>query len=268
MDLDRIIQGDSLEEMRKLPDKSIDLILCDLPYGVTKAVWDSIIPLDLLWEQYKRIIKDNQAIVLTAVQPFTSALIMSNPGMFKHNWVWIKKRTTGFLSVKYQPLRNFEDVLVFSKGTVNYYPQGLIRFTKEDTNNKKFVSWLYGSLEEEKKYIQEYSNYPKQTLINIKEEDKKVHPTQKPVNLFEYLIKTYSRVGDTVLDNTIGSGTTAVAAVNTGRHFIGIEMDEKYCGISNKRVQDARKEYKLFGENSQVTIQKEGTKRMTPNSLF
>ena len=244
-----LIQGDCLEIMPSIPDKSIDMILCDLPYGTTACKWDTVIPFEPLWEQYKRIIKDNGAIVLTASQPFTSALVMSNIKMFKYEWVWEKNKATGFANAKKQPLRNYEDVLVFSKKRTNYFPQGLIRIDKKYKNSKSVGgeslrtsiddSKNKGSLRTEgKEYIQEFTGYPKQTLTDIKEDKDKLHPTQKPVALFEYLIKTYTSVGDTVLDNCMGSGTAGVACKNLNRNFIGIELDPEYFKIAEKRINE------------------------------
>jgi site-specific DNA-methyltransferase (adenine-specific) len=234
--------------MKLINDKSIDMILCDLPYGTTACKWDTIIPFEPLWNQYERIIKDNGAIVLTASQPFTSALVMSNIKLFKYEWYWVKNRITGFANAKRQPLRNIEDILVFYKNPPIYNPQGLIKINKTCKNGKSVggeslrtdieKSANKGSLRTEgKEYVQEFTGYPKQTLINIPEE-KKVHPTQKPITLFEYLIKTYTNENDLVLDNCIGSGTTAIACINTKRNFIGIELDTTYCGLANQRILD------------------------------
>lgn len=244
---DLIKKGDCLQIMPEIPAKSIDMILCDLPYGTTSCKWDEIIPLELLWKQYKRIIKDNGAIVLTASQPFTSILTMSNPKMFRHEWIYVKKRITGFALAKWQPLRNYETVLVFSKKKVNYYPQGLIRINKITKNTKNIggdslranyeESEGKGSLRTRgKKYLQEFTNFPRQVLFDFKEEQNRIHPTQKPVALFEYLIKTYSKKGDLVLDNCAGSGTTGVACRNTKRNFILIEKEQKFIGIIKKRL--------------------------------
>ena len=197
-----IIQGDCLIEMQNISDKSIDMILCDLPYGTTACKWDTIIPFEPLWAQYKRIIKDNGAIVLTASQPFTSALVMSNVKMFKYCWYWNKNRVTGFANAKKQPLRNVEDILVFYKNLPAYYPQGIAKINKVCKNGKSVggeslranieESANKGSLRTEgKTYIQEFTGYPRQTLSNIPEETK-LHPTQKPVALLEYLIRTYT----------------------------------------------------------------------------
>lgn len=234
-----IIHGDCLEEMPKIPNKSIDLILCDLPYAVTsRNNWDVIIPFEKLWLEYNRITKENTAIVLTAIQPFTSMLIMSNIKMFKYCWVWEKSTKTNFLNAKIQPLRKHEDVVVFGN-TPRYYPQGLTiknSFTKQgktETSN-------YGNQDRQTGgYMQEFQCYPHDIIKFTSESSRTIlHPTQKPVALFEYLIKTYSDEGDVILDNCAGSFTTAIAALNTNRKYICIEKDENYFNIGKKRIQD------------------------------
>ena len=222
--------------MKRIEDKSVDMILCDLPYGITnRNTWDTVIPFDLLWEQYERIIKDNGAIILTAAQPFASTLVVSNIKMFKYEWIWQKSYITGVLNAKKQPVRNHEQVLVFYKKQPVYNPQGLTvvsKITKQGTSSKN-----YGERKENTEYFQENGNYPRSIqLISSKGEGKKVHPTQKPVALFEYLIRTYTNEGDTVLDNCMGSGTCAVASINTGRNFIGFELDQHYYQIANTRI--------------------------------
>lgn len=225
-----ICNGGCLELMKTIPDKFVDMILCDLPYGTTACKWDSIIPFEPLWEQYKRIIKDNGAIVLTASQPFTSALVMSNPDNFKYTWYW-KKRPVNFLNAKKQPLRNIEDILVFY-GKI-YNPQGLLACKKVNKrSNSTATNGLHG-LENES----EFTNYPNQVLEIINGE-RGLHPTQKPVALFEYLIKTYTNEGELVLDNCSGSGTTAIACINTNRKYICIEKDEGYYEKSIERVRN------------------------------
>lgn len=236
MSIQTVIQGDCLIEMQKIPDKSIDMILCDLPYGTTACKWDTIIPFEPLWEQYKRIIKDNGAIVLTASQPFTSALVMSNVKMFKYEWIYKKTKATGFFDAKKRPLNDYEDVCVFYKKQPTYNPQMV---KAEKTYKRGFVkrkkSDCYG---EEKDFVQLENGmrYPKR-VIEIGNASTKdiVHPTQKPVALFEYLIKTYTNEGDLVLDNCAGSGTTGVAARNLNRNFILIEKEQEYIDIINKR---------------------------------
>lgn len=251
--LNKIICGDCLEVMKDLPDKSIDMILCDLPYGTTACKWDVIIPFELLWEQYERIIKNNGAIVLTATQPFTSKLICSNLKLFKYNWTWDKGRVGGFTSVKLKPLKLFEDICIFSFGktancnenNMKYYPQDLIKVNKISTSSNDKSKTGYSRPSQTEKYLQEYTNYPKQ-LIKFPLDKNRIHPTQKPVALFEYLIKTYTNEGEMVLDNCIGSGTTAIAAHNTGRFFIGIEKEPKYCEIARQRLEQAQMQQSLF----------------------
>jgi site-specific DNA-methyltransferase (adenine-specific) len=227
---------DCLEGMKMIPDKSIDMILCDLPYGVTRNKWDSIISLDGLWSQYKRVIKPNGAIVLTSSQPFTSLLIMSNQQWFKYSLVWDKRQVTGFLNAKKMPLRRHEDILVFYNKTPIYNPQ----FTKGDayeiTRNHKTSNYLV-STQKENSTKNEGIRYPTSIIDIPHSRFKNGHPTQKPVNLFEYLILTYTNSGMTVLDNCIGSGTTAEACINTKRDFIGFEIEEQYCKMANERIE-------------------------------
>lgn len=249
MQINTIHHGDCLQLMHDINDKSIDMILCDLPYGTTACKWDSAIPFEPLWNHYKRIIKDNGAIVLTASQPFTSALVMSNIKMFKYEWIWVKNRVTGFANAKKQPLRNCESVLVFYNLLPTYIPQGLSRINKTVKNGKTVggeslrsdmvISSGRGNLRTAgHTYIQEFTGYPKQTLNNLTEEAIKFHPTQKPVALFEYLIKTYTNEEELILDNCSGSGTTAIAAMNTNRNYILMEKDEGYFNISKQRIND------------------------------
>lgn len=227
---------DCIAGMSLIPDKSIDMILCDLPYGITGCRWDSLIPFILLWEQYERIIKDRGAIVLTSSQPFTTQLISSNRKLFKYCWYWIKNQVTGFPFAKFQPLRCVEEVCVFYKQHPTYNPQGLIKLDKPKVNKKNTrTDFVYDANTLSHEYVTAYTNYPRQTL-EFKCQRDGLHPTQKPVALFEYLIKTYTNEGDVVLDNCMGSGTTAVACINTNRNFIGFEIDEGYYNIANKRV--------------------------------
>ncbi len=225
----KLILGDCLAEMPKIADKSIDVVLCDLPYGTTACKWDTIIPFEPLWEQYKRIIKDNGAIVLTASQPFTSALIMSNLKMFKYNWVWNKRISGNPLLAKYQPLKIHEDICVFSKAKHNYYPEmrkGKMRI-KGGGKSKLLNMKMSKSTND---------NYYPVSIIEYSNAKRGVHPTQKPVTLFEYLIKTYTNEGDLVLDNCAGSGTTGVACKNLNRNCILIEKDEEYFKIAERRI--------------------------------
>jgi len=233
LELNRIYQRDCIEGMRMLPDKSIDMILCDLPYGTTRNKWDTIIPFDELWAQYERIIKDNGAIVLTAAQPFTSALISSNFKRFRYCLVWEKERPTDFLNAKVKPLNQHEDIAIFYKRKPTYNPQ-FIEGKPYKTKNRMSCTSNYGEFKEVEE-INTGFRYPI-SIISIARDKEKLHPTQKPVALFEYLLKTYTNEGDTVLDNCIGSGTTAVAAVRNNRNFIGFELESKYIEIANKRL--------------------------------
>lgn len=235
--LNSVVLGDCLEVMRVIPNKSVDMILCDLPYGTTACKWDTVIPFEPLWEQYKRIIKDNGGIVLTASQPFTSALIMSNIDWFKYCWVWDKKKPGAIGIAKYQPLRYTEDVVVFCKKTHVYNPIMTKRDKIKTSRNYKHSEINAPSLTamtENKTYTEKYPS----NIIEVSNANQrgKIHPTQKPVALFEYLIKTYTNGGEIVLDNCIGSGTTAIACINTGRNFIGIEKDEQYHKIAVERI--------------------------------
>jgi len=228
--------GDCLEVMADIPDGSVDLILCDLPYGTTACKWDSVIPFEPLWEQYRRIAKKNAAIVLTASQPFTTALIASNMQAFKYTWIWRNSNASGFANAKKRPLKIFEDVCVFAYEAPPYQPQGLMRLDKPRERKAK-VGDTVGANGFYDGYQQEWTNYPK----NILEfpNDRGHHPTQKPVALMEYLIRTYTNEGETVLDNCMGSGTTGVACANTGRRFIGIERDPEYFEIARSRIEQA-----------------------------
>ena len=258
--------GDCLEEMKKIADESVDLILCDLPYGTTDRrgveskgsnrllKWDTVIPLDLLWEQYRRILKPLGTVALTADQPFTSQLIMSNLDWFKYEWIWKKKKTTGFLLANYRPMKETEDVVIFSPGgaaaasrngkNMTYNPQGLIeKKVKKKNNPKRLGKFLHNpehmgennKLLHESEYEQKWTNYPSE-IIEFGLDRDVIHPTQKPVALMEYLIKTYSNEGETVLDNCMGSGTTGVAAVKCNRKFIGIEADADYFTKASERI--------------------------------
>lgn len=241
-----LMLGDCLELMRDIPDGSVDMILCDLPYGTTACKWDSVIPFAPLWEQYRRIIKGNGAIVLTASQPFTSALGASNLGDLKYSWYWRKSRATGHLNAKKMPMKDVEDILVFYKGAPSYNPQGIKPLGKINKNSasnrargvsRDATSVVSGGITRVE-YNQESTGYPRR-ILDYKSEGGTLHPTQKPVALMEYLIRTYTNEGETVLDNCIGSGTTGVACVNTGRNFIGMEMDAGYFEIARKRIEAA-----------------------------
>ena len=235
LELNRIYNEDCMEGMKRIPDKSIDMILCDLPYGTTACKWDTIIPFEPLWEQYKRIIKDGGAIVLTAREPFTSLLVTSNIKWYKHKWVWNKKQSGSFQNAKYMPLQIEEDIIVFAKGKVNYYPQ-MRKGKMRKRGGAKEKSRVVGSGLQDGYENHSDLYYPTNIIELANPRKNKLHPTQKPTELFEYLIQTYTKEGELVLDNCIGSGTTAIAALNTGRFFIGVEKEEKYVEIARKRI--------------------------------
>jgi site-specific DNA-methyltransferase (adenine-specific) len=231
--------GDCLDIMKDIPDGSIDMILCDLPYGTTKNKWDTIIPFEQLWKQYRRIC--NGAFVLTASQPFTSAVVMSNLKMFKYDWVWRKPKGTGHLNANKMPMRDKEDILVFYKNQCTYNPQFTNGTPYKDKAGKNYtdnssMTESYGAYTNFRN-DNEGKRYPKQVLEFGVVERGTIHPTQKPVALMEYLIKTYTNEGETVLDNCMGSGTTGIACINTNRNFIGIEKEEKYFEIAKNRIE-------------------------------
>ena len=245
----QLIHGDCLELMKEIPDKSIDMVLCDLPYGTTSCRWDVIIPFEPLWAQYKRIIKDRGAICLFGREPFSSALRMSNIKHFKYDWVWHKKNAGNILVAKYQPLKTTENIMVFSKkGKCNYYPilEEAERDRSKDAPTSKKTD-LFSGIKSGKfkrgNNIGGKQRYPKH-LIEFSNASRKnhFHPTQKPTALLEYLIKTYTNEGETVLDNCMGSGSTGVACINTGRNFIGIEKEEKYFEIAKSRIEKAQQD--------------------------
>ena len=230
--------GDCLELMKDIPDKSVDMILCDLPYSLKKRKttwndWDCEIDLNRLWEQYNRIIKNNGTILLFGTDLFSAGLILSNYKNYKYKWIWQKESGTGFLNAKRMPLRNFEEILVFYKNQPTYNPQMTIGQAYTTTKGSK--SSNYCSTDKIVTTINNGERYPL-TIINFKR-DKGLHPTQKPVELLEYLIKTYTNEGDTVLDNCMGSGSTGVACINTNRNFIGFELDNNYFNMAKKRIE-------------------------------
>lgn len=233
----QLMQGDCLELIKGISDKSVDMILCDLPYGTTKNKWDSVLPLELLWEQYNRIIKDNGAIVLFSQMPFTAKLAYSNLKMLRYEWIWRKSKPTGHLNSKKMPMKAHENILVFYKKLPVFNAQGLVKKQKPTIRHGRGGNGSnYGK--SDKDAIREFENYPID-IIMFDSVSKTIHPTQKPVALLEYLIKTYTNEGETVLDNCMGSGSTGVACVNTKRQFIGIELDEKYFNIAKERIEEA-----------------------------
>jgi site-specific DNA-methyltransferase (adenine-specific) len=227
--------GDCLDILPTLADNSVDMVLVDLPYGTTACKWDSIIPLDKLWEQYNRICKKDGAMVFTAAQPFTTILAASNLENFRYEWIWEKPQGTNPMNAKVMPLKSHENILVFYRKKPVYNPQMWYStpYSGFSSNTSK-IGEVYGSAKSKHRDNPEGSRYPK-TVLKFKQE-KGLHPTQKPVELMEYLIKTYSNEGEVVLDNTMGSGTTGVACVNTNRNFIGIEMEENYYKIAEQRI--------------------------------
>lgn len=268
-----ILLGDCLELMKDIPDESIDMILADLPYGTTQNKWDVIIPLDKLWEQYERIIKENGMICLTSAEPFTSTLITSNKKMFKYDLIWDKKLSSGFLNAKRMPLRRHEQILCFYKKLPTYNPEmvtrGKVRKKGITTETGKHTS-NYGKF---KNSVVENNEYYPTSIIEVSNANRKdkLHPTEKPVALFEYLIKTYTNEGELVLDNCAGSGTTAIACLKTNRQFIVMEKEQKYYDIILKRVEDFNKNFeqnaKLRSEIKEFGYAKTELKKINP-TLF
>ena len=241
----QLFKGDCLEVMKSIPDKSIDAIITDPPYGTTACKWDSVIHLDKMWEQLNRIIKHNGAIVLFSAQPFTTSLISSNYKYYKYNWTWDKKSATGGQFSRKQPMRRLEDICIFYKNQCTYNPQlenkekKYIRYIKNDyLNNTEHIKDTKNfSPNSKTRTIPENKKYPSNLIsISSGSHKTKIHPTQKPVALIEYLIKTYTNENETVLDFTMGSGTTGVACKNLNRKFIGIEIDDKYFSIAENRI--------------------------------
>lgn len=249
-----LYHGDCLEQFKNVADHSVDLILCDLPYGTTACAWDSIIPLDKLWDEYKRVIKPYHAIVLTAAQPFTTQLAASNLPWLRYEWIWQKNRPTNFAHAKNKPMKKHENVLVFSEGTtvhasqsktrMPYYPQGLVAVDKPKKIVKKATEMtdaFFQARAGHGEFTREFTNYP-HSILEFPTDQLGLHPTAKPVALMEYLIETYTLPGEVVLDNTHGSGTTGVAAGRTGRRYIGMERDDHYFELSKKRIEEAYEE--------------------------
>jgi len=235
----KLIHGDCLEEMAKLPEGSIDLVLTDPPYGTTACKWDAIIPFELMWKYVNAVLKPTGAAVFTSSQPFTSALVMSNPKQFRHEWVWIKNRGSNFANTVREPMKEHEIILVFSDGKWTYNKQ----MQKRTGGGTDRVKYEFGFRSESENY-NKFGGREHQRLSEMRVPSSwqkfncevGFHPTQKPVALMEYLIKTYTNEGDTVLDFTMGSGTTGVACKNTNRNFIGIELDKEYFDIASKRI--------------------------------
>lgn len=240
LEINKIHKGNCLELMKRIEDKSIDCIICDLPYGSTKLKWDSIIPFEPLWEQYERIIKDNGAIVLFGSQPFTSALVMSNPKLFKYEIIWDKVNISSPMLSKKQVLKSHENILVFYKKQPTYNPQMTkgVKWKRGGSGAKNSESkFMQQNIKRECKNDESDLKYPKsiQTFSNA-DRTNKIHPTQKPSELIEWLVKTFTNENDLVLDNCIGSGTTAIASINTNRNWIGIELEDEYIDKANERI--------------------------------
>lgn len=225
----QLIQGDCLEVMPTIPNGVVDMVLCDLPYGTTQNPWDSVIPLEALWKQYQRLCSGS--VVLTGSQPFTARLLVSSPIMFRYEWIWRKNNATGHLNAKRMPMKEHENILVF--GETKYNPQDLVPFNKKVRRGGNGANFGVSGTEN----FQAWTNYPRSVLEVATDSDKR-HPTQKPLALMEYLIKTYTNQGGVVLDNCMGSGTTGVACKRLGRSFIGIEKDPTYFAIAEKRIND------------------------------
>ena len=247
-----LMLGDCLERMKEIETGTVDMILCDLPYGTTCCSWDAVIPFEPLWEQYERVIKENGAIVLFAAQPFAAVLATSNLKLFRYEWIWEKPAATGFFNAHFQPLRAHENILVFYKSKPTFNPIKTFGHERKTAKRKDIGSEHYGKQVNIKSY-DSTERYPRSVqLFSSDKQKSNFHPTQKPVALCEYLIRTYTNEGETVLDNTMGSGTTGVACVNTSRAFIGIEQEQKYFDIAQERITQAGTEKDmqpdLFGE--------------------
>lgn len=253
MAIDKIYNMDCLEGMKQIPDGSVDAIICDLPYGTTECAWDSVIPFDQLWEQYKRIIKKGGPIVLFGSEPFSTYLRLSNMEQWRYDWIWCKNHPNGFLEAKNKPMKAHEIISVFSDGSssngcnlrMTYNPQGLIacKSVKKNCNGT-----IYGNRKNREAgsiYESEWTNYPT-SLLEFDCDTDRFHPTQKPVDLLRYLVKTYTNEGDTILDNCMGSGTTAVACIKEKRHFIGFELNKEYYDKACLRIDAVKRQLTLF----------------------
>ena len=244
LEINKIYNQECLEGMKLIDDKSIDMILCDLPYGTTACKWDTIIPFEPLWEQYERIIKDDGAIVLFGSEPFSSYLRLSNIKLYRHEWIWYKDKSGNFMNCKFEPMKVHENIIVFGKKKVTYNPIMELREEKNKRNNKPRLN-TSNIIHTQKFFTKESkgnADYKYPTSVKYFNSVRNgLHPTQKPVDLCEYLIKTYTNEGETVLDNCMGSGSTCVACINTNRHYIGFELDPHYFEIAQKRIEDAKK---------------------------
>ena len=236
-------QGDCLELMKSIPDSSIDMVLCDLPYGSTQCKWDNIIPFESLWKEYNRVLKKNGAAVLFGTEPFSSYLRLSNIKNYKYDWIWDKVKGTGYLNAKKQPMRNYEIISVFYKYQCTYNPQMTTGHPRKVSfRRKELQTECYGKTNKDY-YYDSTERYPRNIQVfSIDTQNTSLHPTQKPVALLEYLIKTYTNEGEVVLDNCMGSGSTGVACVNTNRNFIGMELENNYFEIAKERIEKANEE--------------------------
>ena len=255
-----LLNGDCLKMMKEIPDNSIDMVLCDLPYGTSASSWDKKLPMNDLWNEYKRIIKHNRAIVLFSQQPFTSLLITSNIEMWKYNWIWEKDNGTNFMNSHFCPLKITEDICVFGNGATSFVKNGENLIYNPQFSEGKPYSIISGNQKSNSAVVRggkggrddvggyktesDGKRYPK-NLIKFNRDKDKLHPTQKPVSLCEYLIQTYTNEGDVVLDNCMGSGTTGIACLNTNRKFIGMELDDTYFEIAKKRIEEANSKSKI-----------------------
>lgn len=243
----KLMQGDCLELMREIPNGSVDMVLCDLPYGTTRNAWDNVIPLEPLWEQWHRVCKPNAAVILFAQMPFTATVVLSNQKEFRYEWIWRKSQGTGHLNANRMPLKIHENVLVFYRELPTYNPQKTAgnSYYRSKHNHG---STNYGKQVDSETINTDGTRYPVDVIhfpaCNTSA-DKPIHPTQKPVPLLEYMIMTYTNPGDTVLDNCIGSGSTGVACINTGRDFIGIELDPGYFETACRRIEDAQAQCRI-----------------------
>lgn len=242
--------GDCLDVMKSIPQGSVDMVLCDLPYGTTNCAWDSIIPLDKLWAEYKRVLKPFAPVLLFGSQPFTTTVILSNLQWYKYSFVWVKNRPTGFVHAKNKPMKKHEDICVFSGGTtvhktqsssrMPYYPQGLVTINEtHERSEKETTDTCFSKRKSHGKFKREFTNYP-HSVLEFSTDMLGKHPTQKPIALLEYLIRTYTTEGETILDNCMGSGSTGVASITAGRKFVGIEMDEKHFQTAEKWISEAK----------------------------
>jgi len=270
IELDKIYNMDCLIGMKQIPDGSVDAVICDLPYGITDCTWDSVIPFKPLWEQYERILKENGTAVLFAQQPFTSMLVCSKIELFRHSQTWIKDKCANFIAARYQPQKYTEDILVFSKGNFTHnakvratYNPIMVKVDFPRHPEKEKAHYIGDSASanlirnrpsnKHKRFFgyekeDEYSQFPKNYVYFATQHfgNERYHPTQKPVDLLRYLVLTYTNTGDTVLDNCMGSGTTAIACIKEKRHFIGFEIEKKYYDIANERIKNETKQLTLF----------------------